>query len=857
MKKRSPKIAFWLLSCFRNKTNHESLFGDYEEMFRLDTEQYGLLLARIRFWLQVLKALPTFFVNSIYWSITMFKHNLKTAVRNLGKFKSISFINIIGLSVGMAVCILVMLYVQDERSYDRYHQHADRIVRILQDDSPYTSPQLAEIASVNFPEIEKSARILVRDDVMVQYMEKQFVEKQFSYTDPDLFSIFSFKLKRGNPETVLKLPFSIVISEAIAQKYFGEEDPIGKVLKLANEYDHTVTGVMEEIPHNSHFRYNIMATLASFDQVFGSEARTNWGWRNMITYLLIQDNFSQVSFDKKLSTFISENRDFQEGEKPSTYTTQALKEIHLYSGFIENDIQIQGNISYILIFSGIGVLILLIACFNYVNLLTANATTRAKEVGIKKVIGSSRNQLVRQFLGESSVLLMIALCFAIALSFLCLPIFNILTGKTLSLGTLFSGRMILSTIGILVFTGVLSGFYPAFVLSSFQPAKTLKASKSNGRSKLTFSRVIVGGQFTISIILIACALFMAKQLHFLQTEKLGYDKEHLIVTRFYDTEESQKYEILKNELLKNSNITSITAATRIPSDDLNNWGAIKLPGQSEYINIPFVHVNFDYFKTFRISAIRGRLFSKQMKTDINHSLILNEEALNRLGYDQNDIGKTVQITWPSSERKIIGIVKDFHFESLYKPIQPVAFVISPERTWKMAIKVRASQMNETLGFIEKTWKTFYPKWAYEYQFVDERVEKYYESEKRTFQLMSYFTFLAIFVACLGLFGLISFIIKRKFKEIAIRKVLGAPVTDIFTLLTRELLWGILLANLIAWPIAWYALNRWLQNFAYRTSLSIWIFLIAGLSVLAIALVSMSWQTLRAARTNPINSLKYE
>ncbi|MBW1768209.1 MAG: ABC transporter permease [Deltaproteobacteria bacterium] len=582
--------------------------GDLEEVYAVLEEESGLLRARAWLWFQILKLIYGAVRINFIWRVNMFKFYLKTAVRNLFKFKSISSINIIGLTVGMAVCILLLLYVQDELSFDRYHQHSDRIFRILDDDSPFTSPQVSEMVNVNFSEIEKSARVLIRDQCMVQYKEKQFIEKQYTYADPDIFSIFSFKLKKGNPAAVLKRPFSIVISEAIAHKYFGEEDPIGKVLRLENKHDYTITGLMEEIPHNSHFRYNILATLAGSDQVFGKDWMSNWGWQNFITYFLVQENFSQALFETKLSPFIAGNRDFDEGESPSTYTLQALKDIHLYSGFIDNDIQVQGNISYVLIFSGIGILILLIACFNYVNLLTANAATRAKEVGIKKVVGSTRNQLIAQFLGESIVVLMIALCFAIALSYLFLPIFNTLTGKSLSLAILFSSRMVLSILGILVFTGLLSGFYPAFVLSSFQPVKTLKGIKISSHTKLTVGRLIVGGQFTISIILIICALFMARQLRFLQTEKLGYNKEHIIVTEIHDTEESHKYEPLKNALLQNSNVASVTAASRIPSDELNNWGGFQLPGQSEWITMPIAHVNFDYFRTFGISAMTRHSF---------------------------------------------------------------------------------------------------------------------------------------------------------------------------------------------------------------------------------------------------------
>jgi len=841
-----PRLAERILKFLYSQDHYIERSGDLKEVYAEIKEESDLFRASSWLLFQIFKLSYGVIRINIIWGFTMFKFYLKTAVRNLSKFKSISSINIIGLSLGMAVCILLMLYVQDELSFDRYHQHSDRIFRILENDQPYISPQVSEMVGSNFAEIERSARILVRDKCMIEYEEKQFIEKQFAYADPALFSIFSFALKKGSPGEVLKHPFSIVISEAIAYKYFGDEDPIGKVLRLENEHDYTITGVMEEIPYNSHFRYNIFATLAGSDKVFGSNWMSNWGWRNFISYFLVNENFSQTLFETKLSPFIAENRNFQKGEGPSTYTLQELNDIHLYSGFIDNDIQVQGNISYVLIFSGIGVLILLIACFNYVNLLTANATTRAKEVGIKKVVGSTRNQLVIQFIGESIVLLLIALCFALVLSYLCLPIFNTLTGKSLSLSILFGGRMVLSVIGILVFTGLFSSFYPAFILSSFQPVKTLKGIKSSGHTKVNFGRVIVGGQFTISIILIVCALLMARQLRFLQNEKLGYNKEHIIVTEIHDSGESQKYEVLKNELMQNSSVTSVTAASRIPSMDLNNWGRLHVPGQSEGINMPFVHINYDYFRTFGISAIQGRLFSSQMETDEDQAIILNEMALKRLGLDQDIIGKSIYISWPASDRRIIGIVKDFNFESLYNPILPVVFVISPSDCWKMAVKVRAAHLNETLEFIEKTWKAFYPEWVFEHQFIDDRVRQYYESEERTLQLMGYFTFLAIFLACLGLFGLVSFIVKRRFKEISIRKVLGAPAASIFVLLSSELLRGILLANLVAWPIAWYALNKWLQNFAYRTSLSWWIFIVVSMSVLAIALLTMSWQTLQAA-----------
>jgi putative ABC transport system permease protein len=831
--------------------------GDLSEARAEVEEEYGRLRARLWLWGQVFKLGGAAVRRESSWRLSMLRFYVKSALRGIWKFKSLSFINIFGLSAGLAVCFLLLLFVGDELSYDRFHQNADRIYRILENDQVFVSPQVSDIVRDSFPAVEQSARILIRDQCLLQCGENRFIEKSFAYADPGLFEIFSFRLIAGDPKTVLSRPFSIVISETAARKYFGGEDPIGKGLRMQNSLDYTVTGLMEDIPGNSHFRYDVLATLAGADQVFGKEWMSKWGWRNFVTYLLVREDFPRASFEAELSPAITGFRTLRDGEAPPVYRLQALKDIHLRSGFVDNDIQVQGNIGTVLTFSGIGILILLIACFNYVNLLTAHGAARAREVAVKKVVGCTRNQLIGQFIGESIAVLLVALGFAVGFFYLTLPAFNSLTGKQLSPAALFSGGTAAGVLGILVAAGVFSGFYPAFVLSAFQPARTLKGVKHEGKLKLGLVRVIVGGQFIISTLLIICALFMARQLRFLHSEELGYDREHVIVVTMNDSEGSHKYEPFKSALLRNSRIVSVTEASRVPSNDLNNWGGFQVPGGSERIDMPIVHVGYDYFETFGISAARGRLFSDSMETDAEQALVLNQSAVERLNLGEDPVGKPVRINWPPSDRRVVGVVEDFHFESFHRPIQPAAFVIFPAQCWQAAVKVRASGLNETLAFIEETWSGFYPDWVFEYQFVDERVRRFYESEERTFRLMGGFTFLAVFVACLGLYGLITFLTKRRLKEISIRKVLGAPAAGIFALLSGDLMRSVLLANLAAWPIAWYALNKWLRNFAYRASLSWWIFAAAGLSVSVIALLTMSWRTFRAARANPVDALKYE
>ena len=800
---KPPRLAKWLFDRIAKSEEKRTIAADMEEFFSELIEEDGRLKAAFWYWGQILGSILVLVKNLIYWRYAMFKNYLKTAMRNLKKQKGYTFIKISGLAIGMAVCILLSLYIQDELSFDKFHRNADNIYRVINNNinSTYVAPQVSQLLLDNYPEIIESTRIFPREGILVQYNNESFNENDLFYADNSFFKIFSFELKSGEAETVLNQPFSIVITESIANKYFGDKDPIGQVLRVENENDYTITGVMSDIPANSHFNCNFVATLVDADKVFGASLMQNWGWQNFLVYALFQDNFSKSAVEAKYTTLFYK---YMKADHPNLphITLQNLKDIHLYSAYLDNDIQPQGDINYVLIFSGIGVLILLIACFNYIYLLTANATTRAVEVGIKKVIGATRKQLAWQFFSESILILIFSLLISFLIAVSCLPVFNSLTGKLLSLTALLNKTMIAGIIGMVVITGLVAGSYPALFISAFQPIHVIKGFAGFGKAKFRFNRILVVIQFSISAILIICSVFMFRQLHFIQNRELGFDKEHIVVLQNHEPENRQKYELFKSTFLQNSNVTSIASASRVPSGDLNNWGGFKHEGLTSDVNMRVVHVSFDYFKTIGINnALYGRLFSKQLESDVSEAVILNEAAVNKLEIKKASVGKKIHLSWPNSDRTVVGVVKDFHFESLYEDIHPVAFVIHYPKCWRIMVKINSSNIDETLALIEKTWKDLYPSWTYEYSFMDDCFEQIYHSEKRTFQLMGCFSLLAIFIACLGLFGLVSFTTKRRFKEIGVRKVLGASINQIIALLSRDFVKWVIIANIIAWPIA--------------------------------------------------------
>jgi len=789
----------------------------------------------------------------------MLKNYFKTAFRNLVKNKSYALISTFGLAIGMAVCILLLLYVKHELSYDRFNKNAASIYRLCQPQHPYNSPQTAKLLADNLLEIKDYARILISGNDIIQYKDKKYLEKVnvLAYADTNLFRIFSFKFKQGHPEKALQQPFTMVVSEKTARKYFGNENPVGKVLKLNNQYDYMITGVMEDMPQNSHFRYDMIATLTAVEKVVGADWMNNWGWQNFLVYFVMQGKFSRTAFEIKCSELIATHSNSGPNSPSIKYSIQNLKDIHLYSHF-ENDIQPQNSITYVLIFSAIGFLILLIACFNYVNLLTANATTRAKEIAIRKVAGASRNHLAMQFIGESFIVLFIALIIALVFVAMFLPVFNTLSGKVLSFATLTQMSTILEILAMIIVTGFLAGSYPVFFLSTFQPAKMLKAYPNTGKAKFNFRKLLVGVQFTIVIILICSALLMFSQIHFLQNKKLGFNKEYTVISEVSNTSDNiEKYTALKQALLKESTVKSVSIASRIPSDPLTDGGTLIPQGQSQSIELPFVHVHYDYFETLGIEASQGRLFSSKLKTDADEAIILNEAAVKKLEIRGNPIGQAMDCSWPKSKRKIIGIVKDFHFESLYETIRPTVFAIFYKQCHQLMVKVNPSNPKNTITKLEAICSSFYPDGIFEFHFLDSKLESLYHKDKNTFQLMGYFTALAISIACMGLFGLGLIMMKSRTKEIGVRKVLGASIWQILVLFAKDFSRWVLIANIIAWPVAFYAMNKWLQNFAYRVDITIWPFLLSGFFAMMIALLTVGFHAIKAALANPIESLRYE
>ncbi len=784
----------------------------------------------------------------------MFKNYIKIAYANLIKSRVYSLISISSLTVGMAVCIMLLIYVTHELSYDRYHDKSANIYRLCQEEHPYQAPGAGRLLADNLPEIKKHTRILPRDNITVQFDDKRFKEDLVAWVDAELFEIFSFKFLKGSSDYSLQQPGTMVITESTASKYFGDDDPIGKMLKVENEYNYIITGVIEDIPQNSHFTFDIFMTLEDGDMMFDDDWMDSWGWCNFLVYFEMQSEFSKPDLEAKVCQLMQTQTD-PEGPLP-VFSVQSLKDIHLYSAHFLGDIQPQNSITYVLIFSAIGLLILLIACFNYINLLTANATTRGTEIGVRKAFGASRKQLAIQYISESFIVIIVSLFLSLLIIRLGLPIFNELSGKELSFSILSNINIVLSILGMVLIVGFVAGWYPAFILSSYSPTKALRSSKISMGSKFQIKKILIGAQFTIVIALIACSIIMFRQINFIQNKELGFEKE-AVITTIFDYGEEEEYNTLKHTLLNESFVTSVSVASRIPSGSLSTVGVVQVERETEFIEIPYVHVNFDYFTTLGIEAIQGRLFSEELKTDATESIILNEEAVKHLGLEGNPIGQTLRCIWPKSNRHIIGVIGDVYIEPLHNKVKPAVFLIYYPWVYHLIVKVNPSDAMGSMESVTKICQSLYPNEVIEFSFLDNILQQRYEKEQNTFRLMGYFALVAIILACMGLLGMASFILTNRTKEIGIRKVNGASISEIMRMLNISFVKWIAIAFIIATPIAYYGMEKWLANFAYQTPLSWWIFVLAGVITLVIVLLAVSWLTYKAARRNPVEALRYE
>jgi putative ABC transport system permease protein len=786
----------------------------------------------------------------------MLKNYLKIALRNLKRHKGYSFINIAGLAIGITACLLLFLWVQDELSYDRYHEKADQIYRVIsqwESDSQArrfakTSAPLGPALVSEFPEIEKAVRF-GSNKFLISYKNTRFYEYIF-FADHEIFDVFTLPLIKGNPKTALKEPYSIVVSEEMRDKYFGEDDPIGKIITLGEWHDFKITGVFKDMPQNSHFRFNFLGSFLDY----ASHHFDQWGISNYHTYILTSKNFSPDELERKLPQFVEKYR----GKEVRyvykyTYPIQALSSIHLHSN-LDGEIEPNSSVGTIYIFSAIALFILVIACLNYINLSTARYANRAKEVGLRKVIGASRFQLIKQFLGESILFSFIALPLAVALAELFLPLFNSLYGKELGISYFDNLFLLFGLIGIILIVGMVSGIFPAFYTSALQPVKALRGMLKASSIISILRRYLVVTQFTISIVFVISTIVVFSQLDYIRSRKLGFQKEHIVNIPIHDKEALQRYETIKSEFLKDSSVLTVSASNFFPGKNIwyqSYWQ--EGTRADENLMISWVTVDHDFLDTFQIKLVQGRNFSRDFPNDLEGGYILNESAVKEIGWNV-PLGKEFRIIEKGS---VIGVVEDFHFKSLHQEIKPVALCIYPKFFEYFSVRISPANISLTLDFLKNKWQELVPSQAFEYSFLDEDFGRLYKAEMRLGKIFSIVTALAIFIACLGLFGLAAFMAEQRTKEVGIRKVLGATVLNIVFMLSTEFSKWVLLANIIAWPVAYYAMNRWLQDFAYRTGIKAWVFPLAAIMAFGIALLATSFQAVKAALANPTETLRYE
>jgi len=807
----------------------------------------------------------------------MFENYLKIAARNLLRHKGYSFINAAGLMIGMACCLLILLYVQDELSYDRYHEHADRIYRVdgafrmggNDFDTATISAPVAEVLVRDFPEVVDAARFRGRGSFIIQYEDRNFREQRIIFADSTLFNLFTIPFIEGNPKTALAAPNTIVLNRTMAEKYFGSGSALGKSLRLDNRDDYTVTGVFEDMPHNSHFRFDFFASLCSIEE---SREQT-WFSNNFNTYLLLHEEADPAALEAKFPALLRQYmgaeaervfgvpyEDFlKAGDIRAGFSLQKLTDIHLKSDLIA-ELGQNNDIKYVYIFSAIAFFILVIASINFINLSTARSSGRAREVGIRKVLGSYRRQLITQFLTESMIMSIIALVGALVLVAIALPYFNNLANKEMLMSSLFGGSMTASMIIIVLLVGILAGLYPALYISAFKPVSILKGSRGSGGGKGLLRSGLVVFQFAASIILIIGTIVVLNQLNYVQNKKLGYDKNQvLILDNAYLL--SGRIETFKNELVTDARIENATISGYLPIPSNRNSTAVFPEGRfddSQSTSLQCWNVDVDYVKTMGMNILAGRDFSEELASD-STAVIINQETIKQFGWD-DPLGKRVSRfmnTQGDVETfTVIGVVEDFHFESLRNTITPLILFLAPSRG-NISFRVQAADIPGVINLIRETWNKFLPGQPFEYSFLNERFDELYRTEQRLSKIFSIFAGLAIFIACLGLLGLASYMAEQRTKEIGIRKVLGASIGNIIFMMSREFTKWVVLANIFAWPAAWYIMNRWLEDFAYRVGIGWSTFLLAGVLALLFALVTVSYQAVRAARTNPADSIRYE
>jgi putative ABC transport system permease protein len=798
----------------------------------------------------------------------LFENYLKVAWRNIIRHKGYSFINVFGLAVGLTCCMLIFLYVRQELSFDTFHRRADRIYRFTLEssepegktvDAPTPSPA-APILKSEFPEIQKITRIYFAGSKLMASGQKRFYEKGVIFADADFFDIFTFPVLKGASRNLLANPNSLVLTATAAKRYFGDQDPLGRTFRLENKYDFSVTGVVADVPANSHFSFDFIAAYPGLNDDIVGLSLEQWGANLVFTYALFPEHFDGKAFAGKVAPFIEAHARKTPG-RSLRLLLQPLKGIHLHS-HMSNEIEPGNSVSYLVILASIGLFILLLAAINFVNLTTARSTQRFREVGMRKINGASGFQLLTQYLGESITMTYLALALALLLTVLLLPAFSHMINSSVGFRIDIQAALFLLVI-IPLLVGFLAGIYPAFYLARQLPATTLKgktALRTGKRAAFQFRQVLVVAQFVISIALMVATLTVKGQLRFMVNADLGFKKDRTLIIPVEDRALCKRIRVMKDELRRIPGVQSVTSSLGVPIG--NSFGSNVYPdgiAAGKMFSAGFKFVDTDYLDHFGMKLISGRSFSADRPSDEWESFIVNQELLKKLGYAQPDqaIGRKIEIGLNNVKGTIIGVIQDFHNTSLQNPIDPQVLIYCPTICSEVSVRLAAGRIESTLSQIQASWQNFSPDRPFTYTFLDEEINRHYEAEQRILKIVGIFSFLAILIACLGLFGLAAFSAQRRCKEIGIRKVLGATTREVILLMSREFFLWIGLAICIAWPAAYFAMNRWLQGFAYRSGIGVGLMLLSGLLAVGITMATVSYQSIKAATANPVDSLRYE
>jgi putative ABC transport system permease protein len=867
-----PRLGKALLWFLLDEEDYRQIVGDFEESYRYRNKEQGRARATLWFWFMFNKSLPGFIKDMLYWRGVMIKNYLKIALRIIKRQKLFSFLNIVGLAVSLTCSFLIFLHVRDELSYETNFPKAECLYR-LQTNSKYGStfrhwgasaPALGPIMEETFPEVEKTARIRDLGREILSYQPSQGTVKRFEewggfITDPSIFAMFDLEFLKGDPRTALEEPFSVVLTESLAKKYFAQEDPIGKsLLNESRKQLYQVTGVILDMPRNTHLKIEYMISISSFVTIMGfPEALTHRTWKAFYTYVLLQPNQSPESFHSKAPAFMKSYHAESPGRQEEILL-QPIRKIHLHSK-LEGEIGHNSDIAYVYIFSGTALLLLLIAAVNFVNLSTAQSFKRTKEIGIRKVVGARRGQIIKQYLGESLLITALSVGFTFILLYLLFPFYNHMTGKDIIFWDIAQAQNIVFLLLLIAILSLLAGVYPAFFASGFQPVNTLKTIRDPRSSTRRLRKGLVIFQFIISIFMIFSTITIYRQLVFFHNKDLGFDKDKLVALRLYG-EFMQDFltntDALKTEILRHPAVSHVALSSNLLGSSFSNehLTPINVADKNSLPLLRFIRVDEDFIESAGLEIVKGRNFDRV--SDQKGAYIIAESVAEALDLEQ-PLGVGCRSDLHDGVAPIVGVIKDFHFSSLHNKIEPLVLEYRPIWTGYLFVRVESGRFGEALEFLRQKFDEVAPDHLFSYVFQDDYFNRKYEIENRSFGLFRIFSIIALLVACLGLFGLTVYAAEIRVKEIGIRKILGASIPSISVLMSREFILWVIIANLIAWPAAYLAMNKWLANFAYRVHIHVWTFVLSAALVFLFALLTVSYQAIRSAISNPVDSLRYE